>query len=82
MVKPMVRGNADTTLLHQCSSAQLTTQLPITVSLVTPQGLSSAAQLDQELVAVLEVSTHTSQSCVLTPSTTLVFVCVGCQDLW
>lgn len=57
VVKPMARDNADVSLLQQCPSDQLAQQLPVTASLPAPEALSSAAQLDQEVFAMLEVST-------------------------
>ena len=51
----MAKGRADMTLLQQCTAEQLTEQLPVSASVTAPQGLPSAAQLDQQLSAVLEV---------------------------
>lgn len=58
MVKPMARDHADMTLLQQCPSEQLAQQLPLSASVAAPEALSSAAQLDQEVFTMLEVSTH------------------------
>ena len=57
----MARGTADTALLQQCTAEQLTEQLPVSVSVPAPQSLPSAAQLDQELSSVLEVSLPVTQ---------------------
>lgn len=58
----MARGNADTLLLQQCTAEQLAQQLPVSVLVTAPQGLPSAAQLDQQLSAVLEVGLPITQS--------------------
>ena len=70
VVKPMARGSADTTLLQQCTAQQLTEQLPVSASVAAPQSLLSAAKLDQELSAVLEVSILLSAILVSTAFTT------------
>ena len=64
MIKPMARDNADVPLLQQCPCEQLAKQLPASAAVAAPEALSSAAQLDQEVVAVLEVSWHAPQSCL------------------
>ena len=63
VVKPMARDSADTALLQQCTAEQLPEQLPVSVSVAAPQSLPSAAQLDQELSAVLEVSLLATHPC-------------------
>ena len=65
----MARDSADTALLQQCTAQQLTEQLPVSVSVTAPQSLLSAAQLHQELSAVLEVSVLLSAILVLTAFT-------------
>lgn len=57
-MKAMAQGQPDLSIIQDCSSEQLTQQLPMLVSLAAPDGLSSAAQLDQEQFVVLEVSVH------------------------
>ena len=58
----MARGGADAALLQQYTAEQLTEQLPVSVSVAAPHSLPSAAQLDQELSAVLEVSKLVTRS--------------------
>ena len=60
----MARGNADTALLQQCTAERLTEQLPVTATVAAPHSLPSAAQLDQELSAVLEVSLLVTLPCL------------------
>ena len=65
MVKPMGRDNTDVPLLQRCPCDQLAKQLPASAAVAAPEAVSSAAQLDQEVVAVLEVANwHALQSCL------------------
>ena len=59
IAKPLVCGQADTTIMNKCTLEQLTQQLPVTHAVSAPQALSSAAQLDQQLFLLLEVRSST-----------------------
>lgn len=72
----MAKGNGDTVLLQQCPAEQLAKQLPASASLPAPQALSSAAQLDQEVFAVLEVSTPAIMSSYIQSCRVLALSCL------
>ena len=48
-------GHADADIIQHFTSKQLEQQLPVAASVAAPSCLTSAAQLNQELFAVLEV---------------------------
>ena len=61
----MAQGQPDLSMVQDCSLEQLTQQLPMLAPVAAPAGLSSAAQLDQELFIVLEVGLHRTQICLV-----------------